>query len=483
MLLLLLFIYLSRFILMTVKTRFAPSPTGYLHIGGARTALYSWLHARKEGGTFLLRVEDTDRERSTQASVDAILEGMEWLGLDYDEGPIFQTDRFDRYAEVIQELLDKDLAYHCYCSREELDAMREQQWANKEKPRYDGRCRDRTEPREGVEPVIRFRNPDDGDVIIHDLVKGDIIINNRELDDLIIARSDGTPTYNLVVVIDDIDMGITHIIRGDDHINNTPRQINIMKAMGATIPAFAHVPMILGDDGKRLSKRHGAVGVMQYRDDGYLPEAVINYLIRLGWSHGDQEVFTMDELLKYFELTDINGAASTFNTEKLNWMNQQYFKSLPAETIAGHLQWHIENQGLDISNGPKLTDVIEGQRDRAKNLVDFVQTSRYFFEDFDGYDEKAQKKQFKAGVDATLQFIHDKLSALPEWTPEAIDAAIKGTCEELELGMGKVGPPLRLAVAGTPMSPSLDVTLNLVGRERTLARIEKAVSVISGMTE
>ena len=468
---------------MTVKTRFAPSPTGDLHIGGARTALYSWLHARKEGGTFLLRIEDTDRERSTQASLDAILEGMAWLGLDYDEGPIFQTDRFDRYAEVIQQLMDSGHAYHCYCSREELDAMREKQWANKEKPRYDGRCRHRTEPVEGVEPVIRFRNPDEGDVVIKDLVKGDIVINNRELDDLVIARSDGTPTYNLTVVVDDIDMGMTHVIRGDDHINNTPRQINIMEALGATIPAFAHVPMILGDDGKRLSKRHGAVGVMHYRDAGYLPEAVINYLIRLGWSHGDQEVFTMEEMLKYFKLNDINGAASTFNTEKLNWMNQQYFKTLPAETIAGHLQWHIEKQGLDISNGPSLTDVIEGQRDRAKNLVDFVETSRYFFEDFDGYDEKAQKKQFKAGVDATLQFIHDKLSAMPEWNPESIDAVIKASCEELELGMGKVGPPLRLAVAGTPMSPSLDVTLNLVGRERTLARIEKAITVIGGMTE
>ncbi|RVU86288.1 glutamate--tRNA ligase [Leucothrix sargassi] len=468
---------------MTVKTRFAPSPTGYLHIGGARTALYSWLHARKSGGIFALRVEDTDRERSTQASVDAILEGMEWLGLDYDEGPVFQTERFDRYAEVIQQLMDEGHAYHCYCSREELDAMREQQWANKEKPRYDGRCRNRTEPVEGREPVIRFRNPDEGDVVIKDLVKGDIVINNRELDDLIIARSDGTPTYNLTVVVDDIDMGMTHVIRGDDHINNTPRQINIMKALGAEIPAFAHVPMILGDDGKRLSKRHGAVGVMQYRDDGYLPEAVINYLIRLGWSHGDQEVFTLDEMLEYFELTDINGAASTFNTEKLNWMNQQYFKTLPAETIAGHLQWHIENQKLDISNGPKLTDVIEGQRDRAKNLAEFVETSRYYYEDFDSYDEKPQKKQFKAGVDQTLQFLHDKLSALADWNPEAIDAAIKETCEALELGMGKVGPPLRLAVAGTPMSPSLDITLNLIGRERSLARIEKAIAFIASKSE
>ncbi|PID46645.1 MAG: glutamate--tRNA ligase [Proteobacteria bacterium] len=468
---------------MTVKTRFAPSPTGYLHIGGARTALYGWLYARKMGGIFALRVEDTDRERSTQASVDAILEGMAWLGLDYDEGPVFQTQRFDRYAEVIQQLMDEGHAYHCYCSREELDEMREQQRANKQKPRYDGRCRHRTEPVEGVDPVIRFRNPLEGDVVIKDVVKGDIVINNRELDDLIIARSDGTPTYNLTVVVDDIDMGMTHIIRGDDHINNTPRQINIMQALGAEIPAFAHVPMILGDDGKRLSKRHGAVGVMQYRDDGYLPEAVLNYLIRLGWSHGDQEIFSREEMLTFFELEDIHGSASAFNTEKLNWMNQQYFKTLPVEVIEGHLQWHLDNQKLDVSNGPALADVIEAQRERAKNLVDFVETSRYYYEDFDSYDEKAQKKQFKAGVDATLQALHKRLSALAEWNPESIEAAIKATCEALGLGMGKVGPPLRLAVAGTPMSPSLDVTLNLVGRERTLARIEKAIAFIVGMAD
>ena len=463
---------------MTVKTRFAPSPTGYLHIGGARTALYSWLYARKTGGVFALRVEDTDRERSTDESVQAILEGMEWLGLEYDEGPIFQTHRFDRYAEVIQQLMDSGDAYHCYCSREELDTMREQQRENKQKPRYDGRCRTRTEVPEGIEPVIRFKNPVEGDVVINDLVKGDIVINNRELDDLIIARSDGTPTYNLTVVVDDIDMGMTHVIRGDDHINNTPRQINIMRALGAEIPAFAHVPMILGDDGKRLSKRHGAVGVMQYRDEGYLPEAVLNYLIRLGWSHGDQEVFSRAEMLEFFELEDIHGAASAFNTEKLNWMNQQYLKSLPSDVIAGHLQWHLDNQALDISNGPAINDVIDAQRDRAKGLVDLVETSRYFFEDFESYDEKAMKKQFKRGVDDTLQALHAKLSALSHWNPEAIQAAINSTCEDLELKLGKVGPPLRLAVAGTPMSPGLDITLNLVGKERTLERITRAIETI-----
>jgi glutamyl-tRNA synthetase len=466
---------------MTVKTRFAPSPTGYLHIGGARTALYSWLHARKMNGVFALRIEDTDRERSTDESVQAILEGMEWLGLDYDEGPIFQTHRFDRYAEVIQELMDSGHAYHCYCSREELDAMREQQWANKEKPRYNGCCRDRTEPVEGVDPVVRFRNPLDGDVVINDLVKGEIVINNRELDDLIIARSDGTPTYNLTVVVDDLDMNITHVIRGDDHINNTPRQINIMLALGAILPEFAHVPMILGDDGKRLSKRHGAVGVMQYRDDGFLPEAVLNYLIRLGWAHGDQEIFTLEEMLEFFKIEDVHGAPSAFNTDKLIWMNQQYLKTLPAENIAAQLQWHLDNQKLDTSNGPVLTDVIEAQRDRAKTLVDLVSSSRYFFEDFEAYDEKALSKQFKPGVDAILKTVRNQLSELSDWNPEAIETAIKASCEAMDLKLGKVGPPLRLAVAGTSMSPGLDVTLNLVGRERTLARIDKAIETIEAM--
>jgi len=464
---------------MTVKTRFAPSPTGYLHIGGARTALYSWLYARKKAGVFALRVEDTDRERSTEASVQAILEGMKWLGLEYDEGPIFQTHRFERYAEVIQQLMDDDHAYHCYCSREELDEMREEQRATKQKPRYDGRCRSRTEAPEGIEPVIRFKNPVEGDVVINDLVKGDIVINNRELDDLIIARSDGTPTYNLTVVVDDIDMGMSHVIRGDDHINNTPRQINIMRALGAKIPAFAHVPMILGDDGKRLSKRHGAVGVMQYRDEGYLPEAILNYLIRLGWSHGDQEVFSREEMLEFFELENIHSAASAFNTEKLNWMNQQYLKSLPGDVIAGHLQWHLDHQALDVSQGPAINDVIDAQRDRAKGLVDLVEMSRYFYEDFESYDEKAMKKQFKPGVDAILQALHDKLSALSDWNPAAIQEAINATCEDLELKLGKVGPPLRLAVAGTPMSPGLDITLNLVGRERSLQRIVRAINTIS----
>lgn len=476
---------------MTVKTRFAPSPTGYLHIGGARTALYSWLYARNhshnESGKFVLRIEDTDRERSTQESVDAILEGMKWMGLDHDEGPIYQTDRFDRYAEVIQQLLDQGDAYHCYCTREELDSMREKQRANKEKPRYNGKCRDRKDTPEGMESVIRFRNPIEGDVIIDDLIKGTITINNRELDDLIIARSDGTPTYNLTVVIDDLDMGITHVIRGDDHINNTPRQINMMGALGAELPKFAHVPMILGEDGKRLSKRHGAVSVMQYRDDGFFPQALINYLLRLGWSHGDQELFSREEMIDLFKLEDVNAAASTFNPQKLLWINEQYFKTLPVEEIKEHLQWHLDDQNLDTNSDdnscPKLTDVIEAHRERAKTLKELTASIRYYYEDFSDFDENATKKHFKTAAPGILQSLLDKFRDVDDWQPEVIDSAIKGVCEELELGMGKVGPALRVAVTGTAISPSLDVTLSLVGKERTILRLEKAVAFATAKYE
>ena len=460
---------------MTVRTRFAPSPTGYLHIGGVRTALYSWLHARQNDGKFILRIEDTDRERSTQESVDAIIEGMDWIGLDYDEGPIFQTERFDRYAEVIQQLLDQGDAYHCYCTKEELDEVREQQRANKEKPRYNGKCRDLDEEPDGRESVIRFKNPLEGDVVIDDLIKGKIVINNRELDDLIIARSDGTPTYNFTVVVDDIDMGITHVIRGDDHINNTPRQINMMKALGYQIPKFAHAPMILGDDGKRLSKRHGAVGVMQYRDDGFIPQAVLNYLLRLGWSHEDQEIFSREEMIKLFKLEEVNGAPSTFNTQKLIWVNEQYIKTLPADEILQHLQWHLDQQKLDTSNGPAIRDVIEAHRDRAKTLKELAASIRYYYEDFKEYDEKAAKKHFKTATPGILQKLLDNLSALPEWTAEAIEASIKKTCDELELGMGKVGPALRVAVTGAAVSPSLDTTLALIGRDKSLERLQKAI--------
>ena len=465
---------------MTVRTRFAPSPTGYLHIGGARTALFSWLYARKNAGTFILRIEDTDRERSTQASVDAILEGMAWLELNYDEGPFYQTQRFDRYAEVIQQLLDSGYAYRCYCSKDELEQMREQQMARKEKPRYDGYWRERQHetPPAGVEPVIRFKNPHDGVVEFDDMVRGKITVSNAELDDLIIARSDGTPTYNFTVVVDDIDMNVTHVIRGDDHINNTPRQINIMQALGFTPPRYAHVPMILGADGQRLSKRHGAVSVMQYRDEGYLPEALLNYLVRLGWSHGDQEIFSRAEMVEYFNLESINRAPAAFSPEKLLWLNQHYLKTLPVEAIEQQLTWHLQQQQLDITNGPAIADVINAQRERAKTLVEMVAISRYFYEDVKQYDEAAVQKQFKADTAETLRVVKDQLATIDDWQGTAIHHAINQACEQLGVKLGKVGPALRIAVTGGTSSPSLDVTLELVGKARSLQRIERAIEFI-----
>lgn len=464
---------------MSVVTRFAPSPTGYLHIGGARTALYSWLMARSQGGKFVLRIEDTDQERSTDASVQAILDGMEWLGLDYDEGPFYQMQRMDRYKAVIQQLLDEGKAYYCWCSREELDELREGQRARGEKPRYDGRYRDFTgTPPEGVEPVIRFRNPLDGDVTFTDLVRGEIVVSNGELDDLVIARAGGVPTYNLTVVVDDIDMGMTHVLRGDDHINNTPRQINIYEALGATPPTFAHVPMILGGDGARLSKRHGAVSVMQYRDEGYLSQAVLNYLVRLGWSHGDQEIFSTDEMISLFKATDCNRAPSAFNTEKLVWLNQHYIKELPAAELVAQLQWHLDQADIDVSSGPEIEPVIDALRERAKTLIDLVNGLRFFYQDFDEYDAKAAKKNFKEAAVAPLKLVAEKLAVVSDWKGPALHACVHAAAEELEVGMGKVGMPLRVAVAGSGSSPPIDITLELLGREKTLARIANAISWI-----
>lgn len=468
---------------MSLVTRFAPSPTGYLHVGGARTALYSWLYSKKMGGKFVLRIEDTDLERSTQASVDAILQGMEWLGLDWDDGPYYQTKRFDLYKEVIQQLLDAGKAYKCFCSIEELDQMREAQMAAGEKPRYNGMWRDRTDHPANQPYVIRFKNPQAGTVVIDDMIKGRIEIANKELDDLIIARTDGSPTYNLTVVVDDWKMGITHVIRGDDHVNNTPRQMNILAALGADIPHYAHVPMILGDDGKRLSKRHGAVGVMQYRDNGFLPEALLNYLVRLGWSHGDQEIFSKEELVSLFDLKNCNRAPSAFNTEKLIWLNQHYMKTLPAERVATELQWHLDAQKLDTSNGPAVTDVITVQADRVKTLKEMVEVSRYFYEDFAEFEANAAKKHLRPVAAEPLKLAQQKLAALNEWTAESIQQAIHATAEELELGMGKVGMPLRVAVTGGGNSPSLDQTLLLVGQARSLSRLAMALEFIAARAD
>src|ERR1022692_1028981 len=337
---------------MTVRTRFAPSPTGFLHIGGLRTALFCWLYARRHGGTFVLRIEDTDLERSTEAAIQQILDGMEWAGLDHDEGPFYQTKRFDRYTEVIEELLASGNAYRCYCTKEELAQLRAEQMARGEKPRYDGRWRNRTDSRTGVEPVVRFKNPLVGEVIVDDVVHGRVVFQNAELDDLIIARSDGTPTYNFCVVVDDMDMQITHVIRGDDHLNNTPRQLNILLALGRKPPIYAHLPMILGSDGTKLSKRHGAVSALQYRDDGFLPEAVLNYLVRLGWSHGDQEFFTIEEMVRMFDIAHVNPAPARFDADKLRWVNHEHIKRLPDAELGARLAPFLLRAGFDPAGGP-----------------------------------------------------------------------------------------------------------------------------------
>lgn len=465
---------------MKIRTRFAPSPTGFLHIGGARTALFSYLYARRHGGDFILRIEDTDLERSTAESVNAILEGMTWLGLEYDEGPFYQTQRFDRYKEIVRTLLDTGHAYYCYCSKEELDALREAQMARKEKPRYDGRWRPEPgktlpEPPAGVQPVVRFRNPLDGEVVVEDFVRGRVVFQNSELDDLIIARSDGTPTYNLTVVVDDMDMNITHVIRGDDHLNNTPRQINLYRALGVEPPRFAHLPMIHGSDGAKLSKRHGAVSVMQYRDDGFMPEALLNYLVRLGWSHGDQEIFDRDEMIRLFDIADINHSASSFNPEKLLWLNQHYLKTSSPAHVARYLSWHLGNQGIDPSTGPEIEQVIAALAERSKTLIDMAKQAAIFYREFESYDETAVKKNFDDSTPSLLTALHEGFAALPEWSAEGAHAVLVATAERMELKLGKVAQPLRVALTGTTVSPPIDLTLALIGRERSLARLVRAI--------
>ncbi|QLB12480.1 glutamyl-tRNA synthetase [Bisgaardia hudsonensis] len=461
-----------------VRTRFAPSPTGYLHVGGARTALYSWLFAKHHQGEFVLRIEDTDLERSTPEATQAILEAMDWLNLKWEYGPYYQTKRFDRYNQVIDQMLEQGLAYRCYCTKERLEELRHTQEENKEKPRYDRYCLHNQENPLDRPHVVRFKNPQEGSVVFEDAVRGRIEINNSELDDLIIRRTDGSPTYNFCVVVDDWDMGITHVVRGEDHINNTPRQINILKALGAPIPTYAHVSMINGDDGQKLSKRHGAVSVMQYRDEGYLPEALLNYLVRLGWGHGDQEIFSVEEMINLFELEHVSKSASAFNTDKLLWLNQHYIRELPPEYVAKHLEWHYQDQGIDISNGPALTEIIAMLGERCKTLKEMAISSRYFFEDFDSFDENATKKHFKAAAIAPLEKVKEKLTALSTWDLHSTHQAIEDTASELEVGMGKVGMPLRVAVTGSGQSPSMDVTLVGIGRERTLVRIQKAIDFI-----
>jgi glutamyl-tRNA synthetase len=461
---------------MNIVTRFAPSPTGMLHIGGVRTALFSWLYARRFGGKFILRVEDTDRERSTEEAVRVILEGMKWLGLYADEGPYYQTRRFERYRSILAQMLERNLAYRCYCTREELEAMRTEQLARKEKPRYDGRCRDRHDARVGVDPTIRFRNPRDGEVIVDDLIHGRVSFQNAELDDLIIARSDGTPTYNFCVVVDDMDMGVTHVIRGDDHLNNTPRQMNMLGALGAALPIYAHVPMILGADGAKLSKRHGAISVLQYQEDGYLPDALLNYLVRLGWSHGDQEIFTREEMTAAFDIQDVGKAASAFNPEKLLWLNQQHMMRAPVAVLAAALREQLARIEVHCDNQGLLEGVVVAQRERAKTLKEMAQNSVFFFRDLAGYEEKAASKQLTRATVPLLGSLRDSLAGLPEWNAPAIHDVIVALAAAHNVGLGKVAQPLRVALSGTTVSPPIDITAALIGREQTLARLEKACS-------
>ncbi|HIV14989.1 MAG TPA: glutamate--tRNA ligase [Candidatus Avisuccinivibrio pullicola] len=459
-----------------VKTRFAPSPTGFLHVGGARTALFSWLYARHCGGQFVLRIEDTDRERSTQPAIDAILESMQWLELTWDEGPYYQTKRFDRYREVIEQLLREGKAYKCYCSKERLEKVRALQMAKGEIPRYDGHCRDSQEEHSPDEPyVVRFKNPTEGVVAFDDMVKGHIEFQNAQLDDWIIQRSDGTPTYNFCVVVDDYDMGITHVIRGDDHVNNTPKQINLYHALGAPVPVFCHVAMILGDDGTKLSKRHGAVSVMQYREDGYLPEALVNYLLRLGFSHGDQEIFSREEMIELFTLDAISRSASSFNTSKLDWLNAYYMKTLPRDVVGRELAWHLEREGYDLTKGPGPELIVAQYAERTHTLKEMAQKVRYLFEDFDSYDEKGVRKWMKEGSVDVLKAAYAVIEKLPDFNAAALDKALEELAASMELGMGKVGQPLRIALTGTATSPGIGDTLVLVGRERSLSRIAAAI--------
>jgi len=465
---------------MNIKTRFAPSPTGYLHIGGARTALFSWLFARHHGGKFVLRIEDTDRERSTQESVDAILCGMEWLGMDYDEGPYYQTQRFDRYQEVITQLLDEGKAYRCYCTKDELDALRAEQQKNKQKPRYDGRYRDYSGPiPSGIEPVIRFKNPLEGEVVINDQVLGQVVINNRELDDLIIARSDGTPTYNLTVVVDDLDMGISHVIRGDDHINNTPRQINLLHAIGGEIPIYAHLPMILGNDGKRMSKRHGAVSVSAYAEEGYLPDALLNYLVRLGWSHKDQEIFSIDEMISLFSLENVNKSAAAFDLDKLQWLNQHYIKHSDDHSVAAWLSQAFTRKNIIHENSQKLTKVANLQKDRFTTINELTEKSEYFFlDELPAYDESSVKKHFKSATADLLTEICTGFQQINDWKAENIQSVIDQYIESSGLKLGKVAPPIRIAATGSTNSPSIDITLELIGQSLVIKRLQAAIEFI-----
>ena len=461
-----------------VRTRFAPSPTGFIHLGNIRSALYPWAFARKMKGTFVLRIEDTDVERSSQEAVDAILEGMQWLGLDFDEGPIYQMQRMDRYREVLAQMLEKGLAYPCYMSAEELDALRERQREAGLKPRYDGTWRPEPgkvlpEPPAGVKPVLRFRNPLTGTVVWDDAVKGRVEISNEELDDLVIARPDGTPIYNFCVVVDDMDMGITHVIRGDDHVNNTPRQINILNALGGEPPVYAHLPTVLNEQGEKMSKRHGAMSVMAYRDAGFLPEAVVNYLARLGWSHGDAEIFTREQFVEWFDLDHLGKSPAQYNPEKLAWLNNHYIKTGDNARLADLTRPFIEALGGTVE-GVDLVGVVALVKDRANTLKEVAQTAMLFYRGEPQADAALKAEHLTDEIRPALQALATQLGALPEWKREAINATFKAVLAEFGLKMPKLAMPVRLLVAGQLQTPSIDAVLELFGRDTVLRRLAAA---------
>lgn len=463
---------------MTVRTRFAPSPTGFLHLGGARTALFCYLFARHHDGEFLLRIEDTDQDRSTEKSVQAILDGLSWLDLEYDNEPWFQSNRSDRYAEYIRRLLDEGHAYRCYCSKERLEEVRRTQF-ERGLPGYDGHCRELdAPPADAPEPVIRFRNPDQGAVRFTDRVKGEIEKDNANLNDFVMTRADGSPTYNFAVVIDDLEMGISDVIRGDDHLDNTSSQINVYRALGHEPPEFAHVPMILGDDGERLSKRHGALNVMQYRADGFLPDALVNYLVRLGWSHGDQEIFTREELVELFSLEEVNRAPARFNSDKLLWLNQHYIQHGEEEQVTMELSHHLRERGIEPAEGPDIADVWRLLAERADTMVELADQADFLFREFEDYDERAARKHLKPDTEGIITRLGKVFTRLEDWNADAIQAAIQGVADELGVGFGKVGQPLRVAVSGRSAAPSNDQMLAVLGRKKTLIRLARALDYI-----
>ncbi|MBU6460175.1 MAG: glutamate--tRNA ligase [Proteobacteria bacterium] len=462
---------------MTIRTRFAPSPTGYLHVGGARTALFSWAYARKHGGKFILRIEDTDQVRSTQESVNAILKGLEWLGIDWDEGPFYQMQRMDRYREAIQELLSSKQAYYCYCTPEELEIMRNEQIKSGLKPRYNGLWRDSTlPPPRNIPPVVRFKNPLTGAVLFNDLIKGKISVQNNELDDFIIARSDGTPTYNFCVVVDDWDMKITHVIRGDDHVNNTPRQINLLRALHAPIPEYAHVPMILANSGERLSKRHGAVSVTQYETEGYLPEAMLNFLARLSWGHGNDEIFSMSQFINWFDLSHVNSAPARFNFDKLKWLNQQYIKTADIHRLTKLVEPHLAALGINPMAGPSLPDVIHLLRDRATLLTDLAGAVRPFYLTMEP-DPKDYSKYLTPDIQPIMKELYNKFQDI-DWNSKAIHAAITETVTHHQVNFGRIAMPLRLLITGTTQTPSIDSTLELIGQAEALKRMKNRLATL-----